>query len=362
LLQALATQVLAALDRVALFESVEKEQRRLLAVLRSAADAILVMDAHNCLTLANPAGECLFPDLDAQVGRPLPQDQGYGELLHLLDQVRAAGEHRQADVAWPDGRTFSALVTPIEEGGQVVVLHDISQFIALAALKNEYIATATHDLKNPLMAVLGYNDLMAKAGPLTEMQQEFSKRIQNSAMLMRELVLNLLEISRLESGAPMQAEMLDLHTLLNECADLTREQAALKNQRLIVSLCPEAPVIRGDRQLLQQLVSNLLGNAVKYTPADRDICLNSATEDGQVIVKFQDHGIGISEEDLPHIFNKFYRVHNDDTVDIEGTGLGLAIVKSIVESHHGQIAVESQRGVGTTFTVRLPLVQNDKSN
>jgi len=357
LLQALATQVVSALDRVALFESVEHEQRRLLAVLHSAADAILVLDARTCLTLANPAGERLFSDADAVVGQPMPRQAGYDDLLALLERARHSSAHQQGEVSWPDGRTFSALVTSIDEGGQVVVLHDISQFKALADLKNEYIATASHDLKNPIMAVLGYNDLLTKVGPLNEMQVEFSHRIHNATNQMRDLVLNLLEISRLESGSAMKLETLDLNGLLGEGAELLRDQALAKNQALELALCPEQPAIRGDRTLLQQLINNLLGNAIKYTPVDGKITLTTRLTSSQIDILFQDTGIGIPADDLPYIFNKFYRVANDDTRDIEGTGLGLAIVKSIVENHAGTITVDSQPGKGTVFTVRLPLAR-----
>lgn len=357
LLQALATQVVSALDRVALFESVEHEQRRLLAVLHSAADAILVLDARTCLTLANPAGERLFSDADSVVGQPLPLQAGYEDLLALLERGRSSSTHQQGEISWPDGRTFSALVTSIDEGGQVVVLHDISQFKALSDLKNEYIATASHDLKNPIMAVLGYNDLLAKVGPLNELQVEFSHRIHNATNQMRDLVLNLLEISRLESGTAMKLEALDINALLQEGAEALRDQASAKNQSLTLALCPEQPIIRGDRTLLQQLINNLVGNAIKYTPVDGKIILTTRFNSPQVDILFQDTGIGIPADDLPHIFNKFYRVANDDTKDIEGTGLGLAIVKSIVENHAGTITVDSQHGKGTVFTVRLPLAR-----
>ncbi len=356
LLQALATQVAAALDRVGLFESVEHEQRRLLAVLHSAADAILVLDNQERLTLANPAGERLFgDDVDTCAEQPLSSKEGYGDLAALLAQGHETGVHQQGEVSWPDGRTFSAMVTPIEEGGQVVLLHDITQFRVLAEMKNEYIGTAAHDLKNPLMAVMGYNDLLVKMGPLNDLQMEFSRRIANSAMLMRDLVLNLLEISRLESGTAMKLEDLDLHTLLQEGANSLKDQADAKGQTLTVSLEADQPIVRGDRMLLQQLINNLLGNAIKYTPPNKSIALITHPIGRQVEILFQDTGIGISADDLPHIFKKFYRVDNDDTKDIEGTGLGLAIVKSIVENHKGTITVESQRGVGTTFTVCLPV-------
>ncbi|MFM8321888.1 MAG: response regulator [Chloroflexota bacterium] len=354
LLQTLATQVVAALDRVALFESVEHEQRRLLAVLRSAADAILMIDQANRLTLANPAGECLFSDCDALGDRPLPTGAGYDPLLQLLDQARAGGSHRQAEIAWPDGRTFAALVTPIEEGGQVVVMHDISRFKVLAELKNEYIATASHDLKNPIMSVMGYNDLLAKAGPLNEMQTEFTRRIHGSALQMRDLVLNLLEISRLESGQALKLEPIDLAVFLEAAAAGFRDQAGQKSQALLTDFAPGPLAVRADALLLQQMVNNLLSNAVKYTPPGGRITLSAHPAGRQVELRFADTGIGIAAHELPRLFQKFYRVENDDTREIEGTGLGLAIVKSIAENHGGQVRVESRRGEGTTFIVTLP--------
>jgi signal transduction histidine kinase/CheY-like chemotaxis protein len=361
LLETLATQVVSALERVSLFESVEQEQRRLLAVLRSAADAILVIDGNLRLTLANPAGERLFVDADSRVGQPFPAGAGYDPLLALLERVRNSGSHQQGEVIWPDGRTFSVLVTPIEEGGLVAVLHDVSHFKALAEIKNEYIATASHDLKNPIMAVLGYNDLLSKAGELNPMQEEFTHRIRNSAMQMRDLVLNLLEISRLESGMPMQQETLDLNVLLGEIAREFADRVQAKGHTLKFDLCPEAPLVAGDRTLLQQMAHNLLGNAIKYTPTNGHITvatqMKSLPSGSYAVICFQDTGVGIPSEDLPFIFNKFFRVHTEETKDIEGTGLGLAIVKSIVESHAGQIDVDSQYGKGTTFTVHLPAWQ-----
>jgi signal transduction histidine kinase/DNA-binding response OmpR family regulator len=359
LLETLATQIAAAMERVGLFESVEQEQRRLLAVLHSAADAILVMDAQLHLTLANPAGERLFHDVDSRVGQALPEDDGYEELNELLWKVRTSGTHQQGEVRWPDGRVFSALVTPIEEGGQVAVLHDISQFKALAELKNEYIATASHDLKNPIQAVLGYNDLLSKAGELNQMQQDFSKRIRGSALQMRDLVLNLLEISRLESGMAMDLEVLDLHQLLEEAALDLRDQAHSKGHSLDLEFCDAIPQVKGDRSLLLQLASNLLNNAIKYTPENGHIYLATQIEGDTVVINFRDTGVGIPEEDLPMIFEKFYRVQNDETRDIEGTGLGLSIVKSIVENHGGHIEVESRLGIGTTFMINLPLSRDD---
>lgn len=355
LMETLATQVVSALERVGLFESVEKEQRRLMAVLQSAADAILVIDSGLRLTLANPAGESLFSDTDSRVGQSLPSGQGYDGFIALLKLAQASRTHQQGEINWPDGSVFSVLVTPIEEGGQVAVFHDISRFKALAELKNEYIATASHDLKNPIMAVMGYNDLLAAAGPLNEMQLEFTKRINHSAAQMRDLVLNLLEVSRLESGMPMKLEVLDIHHLLTQVVQEMEDRAQAKGQALVLDFCPAQMLARGDRTLLIQMMHNLLSNAIKYTPQGGRITIKTQTDGQKLRIQFQDTGLGISSEDLPNIFNKFYRVQNDSTKDIEGTGLGLSIVKAIVENHGGRIDAESKIGEGSVFTVRLPV-------
>lgn len=357
LLEMLATQVSTALERISLFESVEQEQRRLLAVLRSAADAILVLDGEGCLTLANPAGERLFGDAEGLVGCRLSAEDGYEEFLAISERVRLTRQADAGEVRWPDGRTFSVLITPVEEGGQVAVFHDVTHFKALAELKNEYIATATHDLKNPLMAVIGYTDLLSKAGPLTEMQQDFARRIQSAAMQMRDLVLNLLEISRLESGSGMKMGEVDLHSRLAEWVHELTYQARAKNHTIVTELCPEKPILYGDRLLLAQMVHNLLGNAIKYTPPGGRIVVSTRVSEGKLLLQVADNGIGIPDDALPKLFTKFFRVRNESTQDIEGTGLGLAIVKSIVDSHGGEISVTSTLGKGTTFTVALPLMR-----
>jgi len=142
-LEMLASQISATLERMRLFESVEQEQHRLSAVLRAAADAILVLDGEGNLQMLNPAAHQLFTDVDTKIGRPLPAKRGYDDLIDLLAQARESGNAEKGEIAWPDERTFVVLLTPIEEGGQVVVLHDVSHFVDLERVKNEFIATVT---------------------------------------------------------------------------------------------------------------------------------------------------------------------------------------------------------------------------
>ena len=235
-----------------------------------------------------------------------------------------------------------------------MVLHDISNFRALAELKNQYIATASHDLKNPIMAVMGYADLLAKAGPLTPMQKDFTARIRSAAQQMRDLVLNLLEVSRLESGVALKLEYLDLDHLISDIVKDLNGQAQAKHHRVVVEPFNQRASVRGDRLLIQQVMHNLFSNAIKYTPTGGSIKIKSGVDGDFAVVDFEDNGVGIPSEDLPFIFDKFFRSQTDSTLDIEGTGLGLAIVKAIVQEHGGQVRVQSQVGTGSVFSVWLP--------
>jgi signal transduction histidine kinase/DNA-binding response OmpR family regulator len=355
-LETLAAQITSAFERIQLFESVEQEQRRLAAVLRSAADAILVLDGQGRVQLSNPAADRLFTDISVQVGQPLPAGRGYDTLIEMLDAARRGSEATAHDMFWPDKRSFSVQITPVEDGGQVAILHDVSHFKALDQIKNEFLATATHDLKNPIFAVLGYSDLLVKAGPLTQMQLDFVSRIRNASVQMQDLVLNLLEVARMDMGTELKLETFDLNDVLRSAADEFAPQAELRQHELVVNLCMTPLPVLGDRTRLMQVARNLLGNALKYTPNGGTVTVRSDAAGHTANAYFNDTGIGISEEDQAHLFEKFYRVRSDDTQDIEGNGLGLAIVQAIVEQHHGQVLVESKLGEGSCFSFALPLV------
>ena len=273
----------------------------------------------------------------------------------MLEDLRKANTNGQGEIAWPDKRTFSIIVTPVEDGGQVAILHDVSHFKALDHLKNEFLATASHDLKNPIFSVLGYSDLLSKAGPLNPMQADFVGRIRSSAVQMQDLVLNLLEIARMDMGTKLRLELLDLNEVLAMVVEEFRPQAEAKQHTLNLELSCTPVQVTGDKIRLQQVARNLLGNAIKYTPDGGLITVSSQVDDQVACVKFHDTGFGIPEESLSHLFEKFYRVSTDETQDIEGNGLGLAIVKSIVEQHRGSVSVESLLGSGSTFSFSLPL-------
>jgi len=362
LLQAIASQATIAVENAQLYASVSQEQLRLTAVLQSAADAILVFDADGCLSLLNPAGEKLFTDYDAKLGLPLARGCGYDSLIELLEETCTSSKPMTGEFVSPDRRAFSVLLTPIEEGGYVVVLHDVSHFKKLERVKDEFIATASHDLRNPITAIKGFSHLIKYAGPLNDSQNDFVQRIQNAVENMSELVENMLDLTKMDLGAELKHEVLDVSPLLWEIADEFQPQAEAKSLLLTFEKTEISSKVRGDALQLRQALRNLIGNAIKYTSNAGTVTLSLEHESNMAVIHIQDTGYGIPADDLPFIFDRFYRARNDNVQDIEGNGLGLAIVKSIVEQHGGQISVESKPGIGSCFTFALPLVQLDLSS
>ncbi|MBI3150512.1 MAG: response regulator [Chloroflexi bacterium] len=355
LLQAIASQAAIAIENARLFADVAHEQKRLAAILRHAAEAILLFDKGGRLCLLNPAGEKLFMDFNTQINEPLPKDAGYESFAKILEEARTSKLSKSGEVTWPDKRTFVALITPIEDGGQVAILHDVTRFKDLEKVKNEFIATASHDLKNPLTTITGFSKMLEQAGPLNPQQHEFVKYIQSAAVNMNELVQNMMTLAQVDLDALQKHTTVDLPTLLTELADEFTPQAQKKEQTLKFAPLSAPVPVSGDPLQLRQLFRNLLGNAIKYTPSGGEIQFTAKTENAQVLIDVQDNGYGIPASDLPFIFDRFYRVRDGKASEVEGNGLGLAIVKSIVEQHNGQINVQSEMDKGTCFSVTLPV-------
>jgi signal transduction histidine kinase/DNA-binding response OmpR family regulator len=362
LLQAIASQAAIAIENAHLYFKMAQEQNRLSAVLQHTAEAILMFDTQGKLSMLNPAGEKLFPGSKLNIKQTLPQGHGYDALIRMLEESRSSQGTISAEMVWPDQRTFMTLISPIEDGGQVAFLHDVTRFKDIDQIKNEFIATASHDLKNPITSISGFSYLLSQAGPLNEQQQDFVSRIQGAAQTMTELVQNMMALAQLDLNATQKHEPVDMGKLLAEMADEFTAQAGLKKQTFTFTPLGKEVTITGDALQLHQLFRNLIGNAIKYTPAAGSISLKAKSTKSHLSVEIRDNGYGIPASDLPFIFDRFYRVRNNQAVDIEGNGLGLAIVKSTVEQHGGLIKVESEPGKGTCFTVSLPMSQNELSN
>jgi signal transduction histidine kinase len=223
----------------------------------------------------------------------------------------------------------------------------------LVTFKDEMMRVVSHDLKNPIGLILGYAEMM-----LEDEETDLSslKKIHRGASTMLNLVTDLLDVARTESHLPLDLQPENLLSILNECVAYFEYASSQKNISLILEQTYSEVVVHVDRPRLVQVLSNLIGNAVKYTPDNGQVVISiELLPENGVQVHVRDNGLGIPSQDVPHIFEKFYRVQAESHRKNEGTGLGLAIAAGIMEKHNGSIGVVSELGIGSDFYIELPL-------
>lgn len=338
-----------AIEDVLARARLRREPAQLQTILNDLRDCVLAVDADERLLLLNPPARAVLQVITAgAIGRPLAEVIENAEMRALL-----RGESEWAEFKLEDGRVFNAHSSAIADGGRVVVMQDITRLKELDRIKSDFVNTVSHDLRSPLTAILGYVELIERVGPVTDQQAEFVDRIIFSVKSITALITDLLDLGRIEAGFDAQKEATHLAAIIQIAVEAAQSQADMKSQVLKSQVTPGLPRVLANPPRLRQMLSNLIGNAIKYTPVGGTIRVSARSDSGAIIVTVADTGVGIPPSDLPYVFNRFYRASN--TRDrYEGTGLGLSIVKSIVENHGGRIWVDSRLEEGTTFTVILP--------
>jgi signal transduction histidine kinase len=357
----LATRAGVALDNARLYAESVREREKLSHILSSTADVIIVIGTDERIILINQAALAalrLYPN-ESYIGRVFSSVVADTALLNTYRRAKSLNEVLIEEVKLPNERTFHANLTLYEGIGWMIVMHDITPFKEIDQLKSELIATVSHDLKQPLSVMNGYIELLLMQHKFDHQGMSFVDMIRKSIQNMRQLIDDLLDLTKIESGIKMDMQAIEISSVLSECADSVRPNAINKSMTLTSDLPDNLPLIVGDRARLRQIFVNLIGNAVKYTPPEGAVIVRVEQRGTTLRVAIQDNGLGISPEDQAHIFDRFYRVRRPETDSIEGTGLGLAIVKSLVEAHNGQIGLESNLGEGSTFYVTLPIEQKD---
>ncbi len=353
LLMAIAGQSAIALENAQLFKQTEAERARLLAILNGTQDAVIATTPSDRLLLLNPAAKTTFEiQGDDWINQPLVeviQNQALADLWTPSPPM--VGE-----IPLKDGRTLWASVTEVPNVGRVAVLRDISRFKALDEAKSEIITSFTHDLGAPLAVVKGYVELVKMDGSLNKQQMHDLKGITQAADQMKNMVEDLLELGRIEAIEDMRTQTLLLSGIVETTVASFNALAEVNMIELVLEPCDQQLMIEGNPSLLARALNNLIENAIKYTSSGGRVMVRSCCQQHEVVVSVADNGPGISEQDLPRVFEKFFRArHHQDHI---GTGLGLALVKSIVERHHGRVWAESQANQGSTFSIALPLVRD----
>jgi two-component system NtrC family sensor kinase len=274
----------------------------------------------------------------------------------ILRALKSEGENGHSEISASDGRVFSMQVTQIPEVGTVASLHDISYLKELDRLKGDFVNTVSHDLRSPLTAILGYVELIERAGDVNEQQAQFIERVKVSVESTTDLIENLLNLGRLEVGLVDDMREMQIKDLIDDSLEVFSSLGQEKELTIRFTAGDAISEVVGSRTQLRQVVDNLIGNAVKYTTRGGEIRVSLHEEDRQVIFQVADNGPGIPQSEHKNIFEKFYRARNVNE-EVEGTGLGLAIVQTVVDNHGGRIWVESKPRKGSIFTVVLPVAE-----
>lgn len=349
----IAGQAAIALENARLFTEVKEERESLFKLINGMPIPVLVVDRADQVVLANQSARQRLPlkqvdvSLDAVTG---------GELLkEALEELRQRVDTR-IEVKWPDGRTYNVSTSDVPKVGAVVAMDDITHLKELDAMKSQFVETVSHDLKNPLGVMLGFAQLLESEKNLSESGQASLQGIKRSGQHMQNLITDLLDLARIEAGIAGTLAPHDLVRVVLETLPDFALKIEEKNLHLTTDLPFERVKVLANKVRLSQIVSNYVGNAVKYSFAGGEIRVKLVRKDGSVVFSVTDAGPGIAPARQAQLFQKFYRVPEVGAATGEqGTGLGLSIVKAIVEGYGGRVWVESEVGQGSTFGCVLPI-------
>ena len=331
-------------------------RRELNAITRNMREGLVIIDSRGTvLTMNESAARVFEADADACIGRDL---LSFSPDEAVKTAVAAAQEGKSADLVMERfGRYHRLLVNPVSQSGRkagvVLLTVDVTERYTAELSRREFTANVSHELKTPLTSISGYAELIGSGLARPEDVAGFAGRIQAESRRLMALINDILELSRLDEQRGLgEREQVSLLQLAR--ATLQRLEKIAQEKNIALAAEGEAGCVSGYAQLLNQMIYNLVDNAVKYTPDGGSVKLRVLHEGGQVCLQVQDTGIGIPREHHPHIFERFYRVDKSHSRLTGGTGLGLSIVKHGAQIHNAQIQLDSDAGRGTCITLRFP--------
>ncbi len=363
-------------DRMAtLLRAEQEEAEKNSAILEGIADGVMLADASGVVILFNSAAEAILGlRRDYVLGQPLSRltgTEGSATWTSALNnwslRSRRPDEELILDRVDVGRRIVNVHASPVYTGDQVLgtvaVFRDVTKETEVDRMKSEFISNVSHELRTPMTSIMGYVDLMLKGagGDVNEQQRQFLSTIRSNATRLSNLVNDLLNISKLDSGRDqLTLSEVNVQDVIVLVASSLRGRSQYQNKAMTVDvkIAPDLPLIRGDRDKLTQVVSNLADNAFNYSHAGGNISIEAqAQPDGKnILIQVRDNGIGIPEQFRERIWNRFERYEEHALVmDVAGTGLGLSIVKTLVDMHQGEVWFETEVNKGTTFYISLPI-------
>ena len=362
-----------AIEYIRTLQDIATEKSRMRVLINQLEGGVMATDAAKKVALANPSFLRMMNYREESIGKPVTEIVKNEELNSMIDEALSMpadefvelttemtlkGNGEQEDVI------IGVRCVPFRDRlgrnlGTITVLHDITKSKMMEQLKSDFVSMVAHEIKSPMNTVLAQLKIIndGLAGEVTPKQKEILERTSERIMSLVDMSSELLDLARIESGLVTQEkEKLNIKKILEDQVDFYQASAKDHDLDLVMENVHELPPIMGNRQNIEEVFSNLISNAIKYSPAKGQISITAGVEKNYVRVSVADTGFGIPPDHINRIFDRFYRVKDDQTRMITGTGLGLAIVKSIIEAHNGMISVKSETGLGSTFFVDLPIV------
>jgi two-component system phosphate regulon sensor histidine kinase PhoR len=357
-----------------LVEQTNKDKAELLTILSSMSEGVIATDARQRILIVNDAaGKLLGFEPAAAVGKELWEVIRNDQVIKAAGEVLVRSQRKLISVGPLSARHLDVTLCtfpPAAAGGGdevpahapqglVIVAHDITQSFQYQELRKEFVANVSHELRTPLTVIKGFVETL-QDGAWTDQRKapEYLSTIHRHTEQLTNLVSDLLELSKLEGlGLSPRSAPVDLGFVVHKARELFAPAVEKKGQTLAVDLDDNLPTIKGNADYIERAIANLIDNASKYSPEGGRIQVTAKANGQYAIVEVTDNGIGIPPDDLPRVFERFYRVDRSRSREMGGTGLGLSIVKHVAQVHGGQIEVESTPGQGSTFRLKLPLLR-----
>ena len=346
-----------------LMDEASKDQAQLLTVISSMSDGLIATDHQQRILLTNDAARELLAFRTGEAGdargKQLWEIIPIEPVLKSVTQVSLTGERQTVPVGPVNGKYLEVTVCrlPLRPAGFVIVAHDVTETMRYEELRKEFVANVSHELRTPLTVIKGYVETL-QDGALDDRERaaQYLSTVQRHTEQLTNLVDDLLSLSRLDSTSVVPSPRpVHLGRVASKVTELMNPAAAKKGHKLVLQVADGLHPVTGNPEYVERAVSNLIDNAIKYTKESGLIRLIVRGEDGSTVVEVIDNGIGIAADDLPRIFERFYRAERSRSRDMGGTGLGLSIVKHIMQAHGGTVEVASTPGKGSTFRLNFPI-------
>jgi two-component system phosphate regulon sensor histidine kinase PhoR len=344
----------------AMVETLSTEKTKLANVLANMADGVIMTDAEGNIVLANPAAGKLFGfEEPGAVNRPLIEVVHDHEVDEILKVCLITGKEQNTHFESGATRRFlRAIAVPLNNQGRrdgvLLLLQDLTELRSLQTMRRELVGNISHELRTPIAGIKAMAEtLRHSAIDDKKAAQDFLSRIEGEADRLTQMVAELTQLSRIETGqVTLKMGLVNLNELMDEV--ITEMSPLVEKQQIALSkqLSPGLPLVRADRDRIRQTVINLVHNAIKFNKPAGRVTIGTSYDSQAVTVSVTDTGIGISREDLPHVFERFYKADRARTGG--GSGLGLAIAKHTIQAHGGEIRAQSEEGKGSAFTFSLP--------